>query len=302
MWKRIRGGKNWFRATRNHLHHRLIDLGFVHQQSVVIIYSIQFFLVVSAILLRHKNDAFSLGLYLLVCGVLFGLISRAEKNGWRAKQYDHSANLSLVTSKKYLHRAVVTAPRQFLSAAIPLYFVGTSLSVDEIPRDFASMSALMFVLLFIETLVGREPRSIMRRALIYITAIFVVYLGLNHAPAWWIWLRPLDSILFIMVAVSFVVAVKYSPRRRRIEFDTTAMDYLLVLLLLAGLIASANNLIGNRVIAFVVQVAVLFYACELLITEKRERWNAVSIASLAALLIFAVRGLLASAYPELSII
>ena len=302
MAKRIRSGKNWFRATRNHLHHRLIDLGFVHQQSVVIIYSLQLFLVVSAILLRHKNDAFSLALYLLVCGVLYGLISRAEMIGWHAKQYDHSANLSLVNSKKYLHRAVVTLPRQFLSVAIPIYFVGTGLSVDEVPRDFASMSALLFVLLLMETVLGREPRSIMRRALIYITAIFVVYLGLNHPPAWWVWLRPLDSIMFITMAVSFVLAVKYSPRRRRIEFDTTAMDYLLVLLLLAGLIASANNLIGNRVIAFVVEVAVLFYACELLITEKRERWNAVSVGSLAALLIFAVRGLLASEYPGLSII
>jgi UDP-GlcNAc:undecaprenyl-phosphate GlcNAc-1-phosphate transferase len=302
MGKRIRGGKNWFRATRNHLHHRLIDLGFVHQQSVVIIYSVQFFLVVSAILLRHKNDAFSLGLYLLVCIVLFGSISRAEAKGWKAKQHDQSANVTLVTSKKYLHRAIVTAPRRFLSIAIPFYFLGTSLSVEEIPRDFASMSALLFVLLVIETLVGREPRSIMRRALIYITAIFVVYLRINYPPAWWIWVQPLDSLLFVLIAISFVLAVKYSPRRRRVEFDTTAMDYLLMLLLLAGLIASGSNLIGNTVIAFVVEVAVLFYACELLITEKRERWNAVSIASLVALLVFAVRGLLLSTYPELSII
>ena len=39
--KRIRARLNWFRATRNHVHHRLLDLGFIHQESVIIIYSLQ---------------------------------------------------------------------------------------------------------------------------------------------------------------------------------------------------------------------------------------------------------------------
>jgi UDP-GlcNAc:undecaprenyl-phosphate GlcNAc-1-phosphate transferase len=38
LYKRASGGMNWFRATRNHVHHRLLDLGFTHFESVVCIY------------------------------------------------------------------------------------------------------------------------------------------------------------------------------------------------------------------------------------------------------------------------
>ena len=57
---RMRKGENWFRATRNHIHHRLLDLGFIHQESVVLIYSAQIFFVTSAILLRHRPEWISL--------------------------------------------------------------------------------------------------------------------------------------------------------------------------------------------------------------------------------------------------
>ena len=47
--KRAMSGSNIFRATRNHMHHRLLEIGFAHKESVVIIYSIHSFLVLSLI-------------------------------------------------------------------------------------------------------------------------------------------------------------------------------------------------------------------------------------------------------------
>ena len=37
FWKRARAGGSWFRATKNHVHHRLLELGFHHYESVAII-------------------------------------------------------------------------------------------------------------------------------------------------------------------------------------------------------------------------------------------------------------------------
>lgn len=294
--RRIRSGSNWFRATRNHIHHRLLDLGFVHQQSVVIIYSVQLFFVVSAILLRHKTDWGPLIVYLVACAGIFFVVSRAEKVGYRARQLSQGPDSSLIDSKNMLRRTLVIGPRVLLSFGVPAYFIGTALWVDKIPRDFGSMSALVLLLILIETFRGNNPRSITRRALIYVIAIFVAYLGVNYPPEWWGWIQPLETVFFGVLAISFALAVRFSPRRRRIEFDPTAMDYLLVLLLIAGLIASAGNLIGNHIIVFVIEVAILFYACELLITEKREKWNILTLATIATTIIIAIRGL----SPELS--
>ena len=77
----------------------------------------------------------------------------------------------------------------------------------------------------------------------------------------------------------------------RIEFELTATDYLVAFCLLAVLIISRGHLWGSGGVAFVVQMIVVFYACELLITEKRSGWSWLSISSMAAGVILGVRGL-----------
>ena len=101
-------------------------------------------------------------------------------------------------------------------------------------------------------------------------------------------------MFFILTAVAFAAAVKFSPRRRKTEFETTATDYLVVFCLVSILAISKGGLWGNDGVMFVVQMIVIFYGCELLIMEKRDRWSGLSIASLVAAVILAVRGILLS--------
>ena len=105
-------------------------------------------------------------------------------------------------------------------------------------------------------------------------------------------LEPVKTAFFILTAVAFAAAVKFSPRRRKTEFETTATDYLVVFCLVAILTISKGDFWGNDGVMFVVQMIVIFYGCELLIMEKRDRWSGLSIASLVAAVILAVRGIL----------
>lgn len=69
------------------------------------------------------------------------------------------------------------------------------------------------------------------------------------------------------------------------------MDYLLIVLVAVAL--SISSLIGASPMTgeFLVALAIVFYACELLIIEHRSRWDGLGIASIAASAILAVRGL-----------
>ena len=87
LYQRIAGGMNWFKASRNHVHHRLLDLGFRHYETVIIIYSIQASLVVSAVLLRYQSDSTIAAVYLLVAAALFAVLTLAERSGWRHDDY-----------------------------------------------------------------------------------------------------------------------------------------------------------------------------------------------------------------------
>ena len=74
---------NWFKATRNHVHHRLMQLGFDHYETVVIIYSIQAALVVSAVLALYQSDVTVMLIYLAGIVALFSVLDLAERRGWR---------------------------------------------------------------------------------------------------------------------------------------------------------------------------------------------------------------------------
>jgi len=131
----------------------------------------------------------------------------------------------------------------------------------------------------------------MRRALIYVVAAQIGYLWVNYQPPWIPYAEALETSLFLLMAIAFAVAVKFSPRRRKVEFDLTATDYLVAFSVLAVLITSRGNLWGHGSVAFVVQMVIIFYACELLITEKRGGWSWLSVWSMVAGLVLAVRGL-----------
>lgn len=290
--KRARARLNLFEATRNHVHHRLLDLGFIHEESVIIIYSLQMVFVTSGVLLRYESNVLITAVYLALCATVFGMLALAERSGWHLHGRYKGNGQSIVMAHDILRGILVVVPRRFLSIGIPLYLVSASLVVERVPSDFAKMSALVAGLLVLEIFFSKASRSIIRRALIYITAAFIGYLSISYSPEWLVYFEPAKTSFFILTALAFAAAVKFSPRRRKTEFETTATDYLVVFCLIAILTISKGDFWGNDGVMFVVQMIVIFYGCELLIMEKRDRWSGLSIASLVAAVILAVRGIL----------
>jgi UDP-GlcNAc:undecaprenyl-phosphate GlcNAc-1-phosphate transferase len=290
--KRMRAGMSWFLATRNHFHHRLLDLGFVHRESVVIIYTVQTLSVTLGVLLRHHDGWIILTVYILLCVGLLMLIILAEKKGWQHDDQSSTEKLSLAYSHDYLSRFLVVLPRRFLSIGVSLYLVIMSFIVATVPRDFAVMSGLVIVLMTLDIFFGHGPRSIMHRALIYIIVVSIIYLGVSFPPDIHINIQLLTTIFYTLLALAFTVAVKFSPRRRKIEFNTTPMDYLVIVVLIASLVASKGNIWGNDILLFIVGMIIILYACELLSTESREKWNSLSAGAMVSALVLSVRGFL----------
>jgi UDP-GlcNAc:undecaprenyl-phosphate/decaprenyl-phosphate GlcNAc-1-phosphate transferase len=280
---RISQRMNWFLATKNHIHHRLLDAGFVHQESVVIMYSLQTLFVLSGILLRYQSDWLLILIYVMSCAVIFVSLSNAEQNEKKG----------LSSAISYLRlKLLVAAPRRFMDFAVSGYLLIASLLISGVARDFGIAAAGRFLLLLIEPSLSRTLRSIMLRALIYVVATFIVYLNHNFPPLDVVWFDAVKPGFFVLLALATAIAIKFSPGRREFEFTTTAMDYLMVLIVLTSLVISHTQVVNNQVGLFVVEVVILLYACELLIVEKRERWNPLTLSVLATTGILMVRGLL----------
>ena len=290
LYKRITSGMNWFRATRNHVHHRLLELGFIHHHSVVIIYSAQTLLVVAAIYLRNGNDWAIIFLYLIACAGSFALLAALETSAWRPRNRNNalSGDGRVDGSKNYL---LVVAPRRFLDLALPLYLIVGALTASRVPTDFGYTAAVVIVLLLGEALLSQALRSTVHRALIYVTVVFILYLHNNFPPVDAAWLQPVELTFFTFMALAVATCIRYSPGRRQYEFHTTALDFLMMFLIPIVVLVSLTQLETGEKSLFVVKLAILLYACELQVIEKRLKWNLLTLAIVAAATIVMIRGI-----------
>jgi UDP-GlcNAc:undecaprenyl-phosphate GlcNAc-1-phosphate transferase len=291
--KRAMSGSNIFRATRNHMHHRLLEIGFAHKESVVIIYTIHSFLVCCGVWLVTGNDWLITALYLAVCGATYYLLNTAESGKWRpgtTRVFSMLSN-SIATIEK--HQILMHGSRLFLEIAIPGFLIALSIWINDVPRDFAIVAAILAALLALQSFNIYPFQVNTRRVIIYITVVFVIYLSTIDRITWLNpWAVALEIVFYAMVCVAIFLAIRFSPGRRKEEFKVTSFDYLLLFLIIGALLFAKNPLLFGtfNVNVFVVVLAIILYASELLLVERRERRDFLGGAALITLLVIAVRG------------
>lgn len=284
-------GLNWFKATRNHIHHRLLDLGFDHYQSVVVIYAIQTFFVLSALALQYDADVILLSLYLGVCALVFILLIIGERTGWRANRHGTESRLSRFVLSLKSHPLFSVAPMLFIRISVPAYFILHSLWITDVPRDFGLTGVAIAVVLLVAMLFDRiQSNAYLVRIAIYGTAAFLVYLSHQHALGLVEDYSALRWAYFAMLSLSIIIVVRYV---HDIDFRSTPMDYLVVFLVIASSLfmdgASADTAFGEMVIKGVI----LFYGCEIIINRGNKFWGRVlDISVMVASGILGAKGLL----------
>jgi UDP-GlcNAc:undecaprenyl-phosphate GlcNAc-1-phosphate transferase len=287
--QRIAQGVNWFRATRNHVHHRLLDIGFDHYETVVIIYSIQALLVVSSALMRYQNDWRVAGLYAAVCTAVFSFLLWAERSGWRA--HGRHGRSALTRLLEYLQTA--SGVRRWVMATVymlvTVFIVATPIWAGEVPRDFGVIGGVVAVVLLLELLFGRNGNSVIIRGCSYVAATFVVYLSLSFPPIAAIPMDVLSFAYFITLAALMALMLKLA---KEIPFNTTPTDYLIVFGILVIALFANEFIRARETCIAIVEAVILLYGCELIIARTKRRWNSFNAAALISLATIGLRGLL----------
>jgi len=281
-------GMNWFRATRNHIHHRLLELGFHHYEAVVIIYSIQMFFVISAILLGYESDVLILSLYLGTCSLVFFFLIVAERNKWRAHRVHGKSRFATFVESVKQHGFFTKGTTRIVATMIPIMFVGTSGFTSEIPRDFGLSSCVLAVVMAL-LLIIRANETIALRAISYITAAFVVYLETKYFGNESTIAYGVSVGLYVFLAVSIWLAVRYGSDT---EFRASPMDFLVIVIVLAVGIISTDHLHQELLGVMAVKLVVLFYGCEVIYAKVANKWNLLNVSTLITLSILGARSLL----------
>lgn len=264
--QRISQGMNWFRATKNHIHHRLLALGFEHYQAVTLIYSVQATLALSSVSLAYESDGVVAGAYAAVCGLVFGLISYAERRRWSpGRSFGPFGTIARGELKPALRRL----PIAFVQVAIPAYLLIGGILVTADIADFGVAAAAIVALSLASIGSGAHGTgTALGRFVVYSGAACVVSL-LDQAgkPASGL-MGALDVAFFVLLAIAVGAAIRLDPD---VDFQTTPLDFLLVFAVLAVGLLAQTPYRDIDVGGVILRVTTLFYGCELLIASGRRR-------------------------------
>ena len=176
LYLRVSSGKNWFRATRNHIHHRLLDLGLGHGTTVAAIYTVQATFVLLAIALRYSADGRLTLLYLTMVALILGAVTYGERLKPNARSLNALIRFSRALGRIKKHRYLEIWLRMAIQWLLPLYFVAISVFASAIPADIGIGAMLLLFVFLLEFFRTRDRVSLLTRYVVFVLVVFCVYL------------------------------------------------------------------------------------------------------------------------------
>jgi UDP-GlcNAc:undecaprenyl-phosphate GlcNAc-1-phosphate transferase len=292
LYQRIRARLNWFKATRNHVHHRLLQIGFDHYETVVIIYSLQAAFVVSAVLARYQSDAMVTLIYLAGIAALFCALLVAERSGWHvARERDTPSRISRAVALLKGSDTLIKGPLYLITGLTPIALVLSAIWVARIPHDFAPAAVVIAAVPAVQLLWPQRVSPVLLRVAIYAAAVFPAWVLFNDPEAL---PRPafaLIAALIVLLLAAIVVYMRLDGNRR---FETNPTDYLIACGVVALLVCSGIGVGSRNVVEAILLATVLMYASEIIVGSGQgsagRRW--LEYSTLGTLLIISLRGAL----------
>ena len=319
MLVRLKQGRSPFAPDRNHIHHRLLSLGFRHHEAVALIYAGQALFVFSAFAVRYQPDWLLLAWYLGLSGTAVLLYLAARQAGWRlhgprgarvggvtvggataggvaaggAVLVGGAAGIGrLLREPGGAALAPIFAPVErgavgFAAFAVALYLVAGAVAVGRLPADIAVASLLVgFATLGVQ-LVRRQWFIYLVRAAGYVAVLIVTYFSVFEAADGW-FAGPWVNGLVVLLAAAVGLAIYLQGRG---EFQVTTLDLLIALVAIAALTAPIDPGLQLKLGELLVRSFVVFYAIELLLGRRPPRLGLLAGATVISLTIVGLAAL-----------
>lgn len=289
MGQRILERRSPFSPDKNHIHHKLLDLGFDHYEAVIVIYLLQGGLVGSAFAFRYYSDLFNMSLFATVFVAAIFAFPLAVRTKLHLKERRGSIRPTKTTRLvQHLRETGVLYryPYYFISATLPVYAAVTVFRAQTMAKDIVALALVLAGLMAILTVLFRNLTiSFLERGLIYITVTLVAYCSYSVTDA--AQHPTFENAYFVGLAISVALSFRFSSLR---SLELTPLDFLVIVLALTVPNVPGLTIPVEHFGVLVAKVFTLFYAAEVLINSRLSVPLALRIAMTCLLALTAIHG------------
>jgi len=287
MGQRIYERRSPFSPDKNHIHHKLLDIGFDHYEAVFIIYLVQSALIAVAYFMMYESDTLLLVIYVVVSASVLGIFSVARITSWSFHKGEGVKTSILRRIVRVLREKglLTTIPTKILMLAVPSLYVIAFTFAEEVKHDMVILAGfLIFIMLMVFSL-KLKPADMLEKVVVYVVSVMAVYLmPINNVSTD---IYNMVNIIYVMVAIAFMLRVRFSYEK---TFQITPLDYLVIILVIIVPNLPEAHLEDSGIGEMAVKLVVLFYASETIMGLKARSWDLLRIGTLSALMIVVFRG------------
>lgn len=283
MTQRMLEGRSPLQADRNHIHHRLLALGFDHHEAVMGIYLLQASLFVTAWYLRYESDLTIIALFAGLSLLAIGSLQLAGTSGWRLRPLNRGGEIgpSRVGQLVAWLRAPNRLPLWSLAVTatgVALYLGAVGFENPHPSVDVQIMAAVVALAMLV--LMGLRWRQAEAgwalKGAVFLALVMAVYFD-RQTTTFLETTTALQITLFAALVIAIVIRFRVASDRR---FRVTPLDILVIFIAVAvpnlpgSVISSATA--GESIATLVV----LMYGVETLFSAAAHWWRLPSLAAL----------------------
>jgi UDP-GlcNAc:undecaprenyl-phosphate GlcNAc-1-phosphate transferase len=284
-----------FKPDKRHFHHRLLAIGFRHYEAVAIIYAVQALAVALGFLIEYQSDALAAAVFLVFATLVYGMLYAAEVKAVRihaAVAPDPAGDAApvFVERRNTLLRRFEWLPMAtayYVQFGVSLILLGGAL-IDKPPsRDIAMVAAGIAAMMVFAHFFLHPWTRLFTRLGVYALSLFVVFLvaPVTTFDATLDW--GVNAYLFVLGCV-LALAIRLT---RRETFQMTPQDLLVLFFVLAVPNMPFEAVPGYPIGSLAVRAALIFYACEFVMSRSRLSFRFLRIAGFVGLCVLGFRGL-----------
>ncbi len=287
MGQRIYEHRSPFSPDKNHIHHKLLDIGLDHYEAVFIIYLVQSALIAVAYFMMYESDLLLLAIYAVASLCVLGSFIIANKTGWTFHSKDgvKTAMLRRLVGALREKGILTTTPTVFLMIVVPLLYILGFVLAEQVTMDMAILASLLICLMLVAINIKFMRAEMLEKAVVYIVSVMAVYLmplSNEHFDTY-----NIINILYGAIVIAFALRVRFCNDK---VFQVNPLDYLVIILVIVVPNLPEVHLEDSGIGEMAVKLVILFYASEAIMGLRFKRWSLMRVGTLTALSIVVFRG------------
>ena len=287
MGQRIYERRSPFSPDKNHIHHKLLDIGLDHYEAVFIIYLVQSALIAVAYFMMYESDLLLLAIYAVASLCVLGSFIIANKTGWTFHSKDgvKTAMLRRLVGALREKGILTTTPTVFLMIVVPLLYILGFVLAEQVTMDMAILASLLICLMLVAINIKFMRAEMLEKAVVYIVSVMAVYLmplSNEHFDTY-----NIINILYGAIVIAFALRVRFCNDK---VFQVNPLDYLVIILVIVVPNLPEVHLEDSGIGEMAVKLVILFYASEAIMGLRFKRWSLMRVGTLTALSIVVFRG------------